>query len=125
MIRAGKKKKNKPKEKVVTRTVTQEWLDGVIANAEERAKKDAKAEMLPQIKEGASAATSHAFAYLVGVTINIMAGDFNWNMDECNWMVERMLEEYNKTTDIKQLLKDIEEKSGCKLELDEKESYWM
>lgn len=125
MIRAGKKKKNKPKEKVVTRTVTQEWLDGVIANAEERAKKDAKAEMLPQIKEGASAATSHAFAYLVGIVINIMSGDFNWNMEECNWMVERLLEEYNKTTDIKQLLKDIEEKSGCKLELDEKESYWM
>lgn len=120
-MRRRKEREKLKKPKKVTREVTQEYLDGMVANAV----KDAKADMLPQIKEGASAATSHAFAYLVGIVVNIMADDFEWNMEECNWMVERVLEKYNECRDIKQLLKDIEDKSGVKLELDDTESYWM
>lgn len=122
---ANKQKKPKEKSKAAMRTVSQEWIDGVVANAEQRAYKKARTDMATHIKEGAAAATSHAFTYLIGIVVNIMADDFSWTQEECNWMVERMLEEYNKQTEIEHLLKDIETKSGVVLELDENEKYWL
>lgn len=122
---ANKKKKPKEKRKVALLTVTQEWIDGVVANAEQRAYKKAKEDMLPAIREGAKAATSHAFTYLIGIVVNIMADDFNWTEEECNWMVDRLLAEYNEQTEIEHLIDDVAKKSGVRLELDENEKYWL
>lgn len=80
---------------------------------------DAYADKNKKIDAGAKQATSHAFAYLVGITVKIMAEEFKWNQEECEWMVEKMLEEYNNINDVEVMKEYINKYSGMTMELED------
>lgn len=122
--REDKKKEKRPPKKV-TRQVTQEYLDGLVANATARAVKDAKVEMIPQIKEGARVATSAAYLYMSGIAVEVLSKEYHWEFEELNKFAEQMFDTYNEGKPVEELIDILNNKAGMTVELDEEDKYWM
>lgn len=100
-------------------TLTARELDAMRENAFKDAKRELDANLDSRIRSGAHAATTNAFVYLCGIIVKIMHDDFHWEKDELNGLVDRILEEYNSTDDLLELIDITERYSGYKLELEE------
>lgn len=97
-------------------------LDDLISvrrDAYEQGYKEAFADKNKRINEGAKEATSHAFAYLVGITVKVMAEKHDWQQAECEELVEDMLNEYNTIDSIEAMKACVEVYSGMRLELED------
>lgn len=63
-------------------------------------------------------ATSEAFAYMVGIVVEVMHEEFGWDEQGCEWIVDKLLEKYDSTHDLEKLTKNTQKLSGMKLVID-------
>lgn len=121
MNRALRRRMKREKEAQKTYTLTARELDAMRENAFQDARRELNAGAETKIRTAAHAATTNAFIYLTGIVVKIMHDDYKWEPMELNKLVNQMLEEYNNTDDLLELLDIIEKYSGFKLELDEED----
>lgn len=118
MTRAERRRQLRESNETVYHLTAKQIAD-IKENAYQEAFKKAYEDKNKRINKGAKQATSHAFAYLIGITVEVMSEEFGWNQEDCNWLVEKMLEKYNSTDDIQSLITSVRELSGMILELED------
>lgn len=65
-------------------------------------------------------ATHEAFAYLAGIAVELMAEEFDWNVEDCNWLVQKLTERYNAIDNLDALIESTRQKSGMVITRDKR-----
>ena len=60
----------------------------------------------------AKKSTHEALTYLIGIAVEIMHDEFDWNQEECAWLVQRITDKYNAIDNLDVLIESIRQKSG-------------